>query len=96
MAVNLAITAIDVVLDVVNVVISVIKTLDPHIHAHSVQLIHWIHIDFITVAEFKRVVGTLISTCTKYQSFSSIALFLTRLGLHEVHVLPLSCRPCSL
>ena len=95
-AVNLAITAIDVILDVVNVVISVIKALDPHIHAHSVQLIHWIHIDLITVAEFKRVVGTLISTCAKYQSFGSIALFLTRLGLHEVHVPPLSCRPCCL
>ena len=74
---------LDIVLDVVNLIIRAIRTFDHHLHAHEVQLIHWVHIPSITVAEFKRVVGTLVSTCKHFDSFNSIALFLLKLGLHE-------------
>ena len=67
--VNLAITAIDVVLDVVNIIIRVVKTFDHHLHTKELQLLHWVKIPLISVAEFKRVVNTLISTCAKFDSF---------------------------
>ena len=81
--INIAIYAIDVVLVYVNMIIDVIKYLDPHLHVKDVQLIKWVHLDFLSITEFKYVLQTTITTCKRFDSFNSIALFLMRMGLHE-------------
>ena len=81
--INFAIYAIDVVLVYVNLIIDVIKYLDPHLHVKDIQLIKWVHLDFISITEFKYVLQTTITTCKRFDSFNSIALFLMRMGLHK-------------
>lgn len=57
--------------------------LDPHLHFKDIELIKWTHIDFLSITEFRHVLQTTITTCQRFDSFNTIALFLVRMGLHE-------------
>jgi hypothetical protein len=86
--VDVAITALDAIFVVINVVINIINgisKLTGHKNVTNFQfkLLHWIPIDQLSYSQVKEVLSTLPPTCRRFDTSGKVLQWYAKLGLHE-------------